>query len=202
MTDHYFSKEPGVARDEREITALLRGKTFRFLVDAGVFSKKGVDYGSRLLIETAELPGRGEILDLGCGYGPVGIACSAFAPGCRVTMVDLNRRALELARRNAERNGVSNHVEILESDGLSSLGNRRFDSVLTNPPIRTGKKTVYRLFAESYDKLLPGGSLWVVIRKQQGGASAKKELDTRFAEVEIVEKKKGYWILHARKSIA
>ncbi|MFD1428232.1 16S rRNA (guanine1207-N2)-methyltransferase [Kroppenstedtia sanguinis] len=202
MTDHYFSKEPGVARDEREITALLRGKTFRFLVDAGVFSKKGVDYGSRLLIDTAELPEEGEILDLGCGYGPVGIACSVFAPHCRVTMVDLNRRALELARQNAELNGTSRQVEIRESDGLSALRDRRFDSILTNPPIRTGKKTVYRLFAEAYEQLVPGGCLWVVIRKQQGGASAKKELETRFAEVDLVEKKKGYWILRAWKSNA
>ncbi|PTX58166.1 16S rRNA (guanine1207-N2)-methyltransferase [Melghirimyces profundicolus] len=199
MADHYYSGDPDVARDEREIQAILRGKAFRFRADAGVFSKKGIDFGTRLLIETAELPETGEILDLGCGYGPVGIACAFFAPACRVTMVDVNRRALELAERNAGINGVKDRVEVLESDGLQAVRQRRFAGILTNPPIRTGKKTVYRLFRECRDQLEPGGSLWVVIRKQQGGASAKKELETLFPEVGIVEKKKGFWILRSRK---
>lgn len=114
-------------------------------------------------------------------------------------MVDVNRRALQLAQKNAELNGVSDRVEILESDGLQEMGNRRFASILTNPPIRTGKQTVYRLFRESHEQLEPGGSLWVVIRKQQGGPSAKKELESLFSEVVLVEKKKGFWILHSRK---
>nr|MDA8353468.1 methyltransferase [Bacillota bacterium] len=148
MTDHYYSKNPGAASHKQVVTSVLKGKTFRFLTDAGVFSKRGVDFGTRLLIETAELPEKGTILDLGCGYGPVGIACAQAAPGCQVTMVDPNRRALELARQNAKENGVDQRVEVLESDGFQELQERRFDCVLTNPPIRAGKETVYRLFRE------------------------------------------------------
>lgn len=196
MIDHYYSKNPGAASHKQVVTSVLKGKTFRFLTDAGVFSKRGVDFGTRLLIETAELPEKGTILDLGCGYGPVGIACAQAAPGCQVTMVDPNRRALELARQNAKENGVDQRVEVLESDGFQELQERRFDCVLTNPPIRAGKEIVYRLFREARDHLKPGGALWVVIRKQQGGPSAKKELESLFRRLETAQKKKGYWILH------
>lgn len=195
--EHYFTSRPENAGEEREITAHLKGFEFRFWTDAGVFSKQGVDFGTRLLIETVQLPEAGEILDLGCGYGPVGIACAKVAPSCRVTMVDVNRRALQLEERNARINGVGRRVTVLESDGLDALSGRSFDAVLTNPPIRAGKAVVYRLFAEAAEHLNPGGTLWVVIRKKQGAESAKRELERRFQSVHRVEQKKGYWILRA-----
>ncbi|PTM54706.1 class I SAM-dependent methyltransferase [Desmospora activa] len=200
MTDHYYSSQPTGESDQRELTARLRGHAFYFRSDAGVFSKKGVDFGTRLLIETVDLPETGTILDLGCGYGPVGIACAVFAPKCQVTMVDVNRRGLILAEINAKRNGVEDRVDIQVSDGLADLGEKRFDAILTNPPIRAGKDTVYRLFEEAAHHLNPEGKLWVVIRKQQGANSAKEKLESLFAEVDLVLKKKGYWILCGKKS--
>ncbi|MDR6226971.1 class I SAM-dependent methyltransferase [Desmospora profundinema] len=200
MTDHYYSPRPGAESDSRELSARLRGQPFYFHTDAGVFSKKGIDFGSRLLIETVNLPETGSILDLGCGYGPVGIACAVFAPQCRITMVDVNRRGLVLAEINARRNGVEERVHIQASDGFADLGEARFDAVLTNPPIRAGKGTVHRLFEESVQHLLPGGELWVVIRKQQGAPSAKEKLEHLFGDVDLVLKKKGYWILRGKKS--
>ena len=200
MTDrweHYFTSRPETSGDERLITARLRGDELRFWTDAGVFSRRGIDFGTRLLIETVRLPETGEILDLGCGYGPVGIACAKAAPSCRVTMVDVNQRALRLAEKNARLNGVSARVTILESDGLCALSDRLFDAVLINPPIRAGKAVVYRLFAEAAEHLRPGGSLWAVIRKKQGAESAKRELAKHFRNVTRVEQKKGYWILKA-----
>lgn len=200
MTDrweHYFTSQSDAAGEERLITARLRGSEFRFWTDAGVFSKQGIDFGTRLLIETVQLPESGEILDLGCGYGPVGIVCAKVSPSCRVTMVDVNRRALHLAERNARFNGVSHRVTVLESDGMAALSDRLFDAILINPPIRAGKAVVYRLFAEAAEHLKPGGSLWVVIRKKQGAESAKRELEDRFRNVSRVEQKKGYWILKA-----
>lgn len=199
MTDHYYNPQPAGESRHREWSARLRGQLFHFRSDAGVFSKKGIDFGSRLLIETVQLPATGAILDLGCGYGPVGIACAVFAPKCRVTMVDVNRRSLELAELNAEKNGVKDRISIRASDGLSAVGEERFDAILTNPPIRAGKETVYRLFEESAHHLNPGGELWVVIRKQQGAPSAKEKLESLFAEVDLVLKKKGYWILCGKK---
>ena len=151
--EHYFTSRPETSGDERLITARLRGYEFRFWTDAGVFSRRGIDFGTRLLIETVRLPETGEILDLGCGYGPVGIACAKAAPSCRVTMVDVNQRALRLAEKNARLNGVSARVTILESDGLCALSDRLFDAVLINPPIRAGKAVVYRLFAEAAEHL-------------------------------------------------
>lgn len=198
MTDHYFSPQPEATGEHREITANLRGTEFRFLADAGVFSKKSVDFGSRLLIETVELPERGEILDLGCGYGPIGIACAASAPACRITMVDINRRAVELARGNTRLNGLQNRVEVVTGDGLSGVRGKFFDLILTNPPIRAGKKTIYRLFEEAHSALKPEGELWVVIRKQQGGPSAKEKLQSLFTQVETMAKKKGFWVLRTK----
>lgn len=195
--EHYFTSRPETSGDERLITARLRGDELRFWTDAGVFSRRGIDFGTRLLIETVRLPETGEILDLGCGYGPVGIACAKAAPSCRVTMVDVNQRALRLAEKNARLNGVSARVTILESDGLRALSDRLFDAVLINPPIRAGKAVVYRLFAEAAEHLRPGGSLWAVIRKKQGAESAKRELAKHFRNVTRVEQKKGYWILKA-----
>lgn len=195
--EHYFTSRPETSGDERLITARLRGDELRFWTDAGVFSRRGIDFGTRLLIETVRLPETGEILDLGCGYGPVGIACAKATPSCRVTMVDVNQRALRLAEKNARLNGVSARVTILESDGLCALSDRLFDAVLINPPIRAGKAVVYRLFAEAAEHLRPGGSLWAVIRKKQGAESAKRELAKHFRNVTRVEQKKGYWILKA-----
>ena len=195
--EHYFTSRPETSGDERLINARLRGDELRFWTDAGVFSRRGIDFGTRLLIETVRLPETGEILDLGCGYGPVGIACAKAAPSCRVTLVDVNQRALRLAEKNARLNGVSARVTILESDGLCALSDRLFDAVLINPPIRAGKAVVYRLFAEAAEHLRPGGSLWAVIRKKQGAESAKRELAKHFRNVTRVEQKKGYWILKA-----
>ena len=199
MADHYFSRQPESKSEEREIQAVLSGESFRFKTDAGVFSKKGIDFGTRLLIESAEIEPESAVLDLGCGYGAVGIAVSKTVPDVAVTMVDVNERAVQLAKANAALNQADGRVEILVSDGFSQLQGRKFDHILLNPPIRAGKSTIYRLFKEASDALHPGGSLWIVIRKQQGAESAKKELEQLFADVEVVRKKKGYVIIRSRK---
>lgn len=198
MSEHYYTKEPSVKHDEQTIRATLRGRTYEFTTDAGVFSKEGVDFGSRLLIETMELAPNAEVLDVGCGYGPMGIASAAVAAEGHVVMVDINERAVELARRNAERNGIRN-VTILQSDLLERVQERQFDAVLTNPPIRAGKETVHRIFTEAHDVLKPGGSLWVVIQKKQGAPSAFAKLETIYEDVQEVNRDKGYKIFRARR---
>lgn len=144
MGDHYYSNQPGAAHDRRVLEATLRGKVFRFTSDAGVFSKTGIDYGSRVLIEAIDIAENAHVLDVGCGYGPMGLSAAYLATKGHVTMVDVNERAVQLAKENAKLNGISN-VTILESDLFSAVKGKMFDVILTNPPIRAGKSTVHTI---------------------------------------------------------
>src|SRR5699024_4499998 len=141
----------------------------------------------------------GSLLDLGCGYGPIGLFAAKFNPSLQVTMVDVNERAVALARENAILNELS-HVDALVSDGFQRLGEQKYDCILTNPPIRAGKEVIYALFEQSAAKLNDEGALWIVIRKQQGAESAKKKLDDLFAQVEVKQKKKGYYVIRCIKT--
>ncbi|SFM33636.1 16S rRNA (guanine1207-N2)-methyltransferase [Paenibacillus sp. 1_12] len=198
MSEHYYSQKPTAAHDLHQIQESLCGRTYTFMTDAGVFSKKGVDYGSKVLIEALKFSEHSEVLDVGCGYGPMGIAAAGLAVHGKVTMVDINERALELARMNAERNRVTN-VEILQSDKLDAVITRTFDVVITNPPIRAGKETVHRIFEQAHQVLRDGGSLWIVIQKKQGAPSAFAKLESLFAQVQEIGKDKGYRIFKAQK---
>ncbi|WP_071458934.1 class I SAM-dependent methyltransferase [Bacillus massilinigeriensis] len=199
MSDHYYSKNPEVESNPVYWNFRLRGYDFRFKTDSGVFSKKEVDFGSRLLIETFRREAEaGRILDVGCGYGPIGLSVAKSFGDATVHMVDVNERALELSRENARLNDVKN-VRIYESDCLLSVKDAEFDAILTNPPIRAGKKIVHDIFEQSFDKLKEGGELWVVIQKKQGAPSAIERLKELFGNAEIIEKKKGYYIIVAKK---
>jgi 16S rRNA (guanine1207-N2)-methyltransferase len=198
MNDHYYSAKPSSAHRVAEQETVLRGRKFRFITDAGVFSKSGVDFGTRLLIETMDIPAFAKALDVGCGYGPIGIAAATIAKEGHTIMADVNERAVELARVNSKLNGVHN-VTVLQSDLFSDIEDREFDCILTNPPIRAGKATVHRIFAEAREYLKGGGSLWVVIQKKQGAPSAMKQLEQLYPNVEIIARDKGYWIVQARK---
>lgn len=199
MSQHYYSKNPQTKSNPQEWTNTLRGEKFHFQTDSGVFSKGDVDFGSRLLVETYEDSSiDGPVLDVGCGYGPIGMAIAKAFPQKEVHMVDVNTRAIELAKKNAEKNSVEN-VKIYESDGLSAVAENDFSAILTNPPIRAGKETIFRFYEEAYDKLKQGGSLWVVIQKKQGAPSTQEKLTELFGDCQVIDKKKGYFIFEARK---
>ena len=199
MSEHYYSNKPQTESKPRQWKFTLRGQTFTFETDAGVFSKSEVDFGSRVLIDTFEMPEvEGDVLDVGCGYGPIGLSIAKALPERFVHMMDINTRAIALAKKNAQVNGVQN-VRIFESDGLASAGDVKAAAILTNPPIRAGKETIFRFYDESYEKLVEGGELWIVIQKKQGAPSTVSHLEERFSEVDVVEKKKGYWIIRAKK---
>ncbi|MNJ33420.1 class I SAM-dependent methyltransferase [Paenibacillus bouchesdurhonensis] len=198
MADHYYTNKPSTAHDRKVWDAELRAQKFRFVSDAGVFAKGGVDYGSRVLIEAMDIPEEAQVLDVGCGYGPIGLTAARLASRGHVTMIDVNRRAVELAQENAGNNKVAN-VTILESDLFAALGEQRFDVVLTNPPIRAGKETVHAIFEGAYDRLRDGGALWIVIQKKQGAPSAKQKLESLFSQVDEVTKDKGYRVYRAIK---
>nr|WP_276521700.1 class I SAM-dependent methyltransferase [Geobacillus stearothermophilus] len=199
VSEHYYSAAPTSERNPQTWTFTLRGHEFRFTTDSGVFSKRGVDFGTQLLIETFEEPEvAGDLLDVGCGYGPIGLALARSFPNRHVHMIDINERALELARENKQANGIDNAV-IYKSDLFSEVGERRFAAVVTNPPIRAGKRVVHAIFEQSRDHLLDGGELWVVIQKKQGAPSALEKLKELFPFVEVASKKKGYYIIKAKK---
>ncbi|MBS4206368.1 class I SAM-dependent methyltransferase [Lederbergia citrea] len=199
MADHYYSRSPETASDPMYWNAELRNHQFRFKTDQGVFSKKEVDFGSRLLIDTFELPDKaGPILDVGCGYGPIGLSLAKDFPERHLHMVDVNQRAIALARENAGLNMIDN-VDIYESDRFEEIKETNFAAVLTNPPIRAGKDIVHDILEKSFQHIIPGGDLWVVIQKKQGAPSAKAKMAEVFDRVEIIAKKKGYYILKASK---
>lgn len=194
MAEQYFAKRPSAESRPVEIEYTYRGHTVRLTTDSGVFSRGEVDEGSALLLNS--LPAlTGRVLDLGCGAGVIGV-CVGKANRVELTQSDVNERALALTRENLARNGVAGTV--VESDGFSALSGA-FDTILTNPPIRAGKAVIYRMFAEAKEHLAAGGALYLVIRKQQGAESAKKYLETLFSSVEMIERKKGYWILKCER---
>lgn len=198
MADHYYTNKPCAAHDEQHFTFVLRGHEFRFTTDAGVFSRDRVDFGSLLLIENMEIPKQARVLDVGCGYGPIGLTAAMLATEGKVTMIDVNERAADLARRNAEHNGIRN-VEVRVSDVYSAVQQETFDVILTNPPIRAGKEIVHRIFTEGYELLADGGTMWVVIQKKQGAPSALKKLQETYRQVDEVDREKGYSIFRAVK---
>ncbi|MFS0749605.1 class I SAM-dependent methyltransferase [Oceanobacillus sp. 1P07AA] len=199
MSEHYFSNNPQSKTSPRTWMYELRGRSFHFTSDVGVFSKNDIDFGSRLLIEQFQEPQiKGDILDVGCGYGPIGLSLAADIKDRSVLMVDVNERAVELAKQNASANSITN-VTIQTSDLYSAIDDAsRFAAIVTNPPIRAGKKVVHQIFEGAKDLLLPDGELWIVIQKKQGAPSAKEKLNDLFGNVEVVKKDKGYYILKAQ----
>lgn len=200
MSEHYYSKKPQTESKPRQWKFTLLGHSFTFETDAGVFSKSEVDFGSRVLIDAFQLPElEGAILDVGCGYGPIGLSIAKQHPERTVYMMDINERAVALSQKNAQLNGVQN-VQIFESNGLDSVQEGlQIAAILTNPPIRAGKQTIFKFYDGAFEKLAVGGELWIVIQKKQGAPSTIAHLEESFAEVEIVEKSKGYWIIRAEK---
>lgn len=198
MSEHYYSSKPLVESQEQRIEVELRKLNMKFDTDRGVFSKSQIDFGSQLLIEAIDLAGKQKLIDVGCGYGPIGITLARAEPGLQCTLLDVNQRALALAERNATLNGVQN-IRIIESDLLGAINEVDYDVIVSNPPIRAGKKVVHELFEQSHHHLHKDGELWIVIQKKQGLDSAVKKLETLFDTVEEVTKKKGYRIIRAIK---
>lgn len=192
--DHYFTEDARSQSEPREISLIYDNKTYRFITDQGVFSKNRLDFGTELLLKTTMEGLEGDVLDLGTGYGPVGVLVN-LNRSISCDMVDVNRRALELARKNLELNRARGRV--FYSDGFSRI-DRTYDTILFNPPIRRGKELIYRLFEEAKSHLKEAGRLVIVIQKKQGMASAKKELERIYDRVEILDKRAGYYILEAR----
>jgi len=188
---HYFTNEP-LPSNLTKIGVQILDHSFSFYTDDGVFSKRGLDFGSRIFLEEIlSLQIHGDILDLGCGYGPIGIILSKFfAVHC--DFVDVNLRALHLTKMNLKENGVSGDVFL--SNGYENVS-KKYHAIFTNPPIHAGKEVVYSFLFGAKDYLVPHGSLYFVINKDQGAKSAIRDLE-KVASVTILAKRKGFFVIH------
>ena len=197
---HYYENDQNLASKESLISFTINDKSFNLVTDNGVFSKSRLDEGSYILLKTILPLDLGDyILDLGCGYGPIGLTIATFKEKARVDLADINRRALALCEKNAKSLGVSDRVQIIESDIYSNITNR-YHSIVVNPPIRAGKKVTYTMYEGAKQYLIDGGSLYIVIRKAQGALSAAKYIEELFGNIELLERAKGYHIYRAVKN--
>ncbi|GEP23091.1 MAG: class I SAM-dependent methyltransferase [Lentilactobacillus diolivorans] len=197
---YYYSQHPDVASEPITWDFTLLGNDLAFTSDNGVFSKHTVDYGSRVLVANVnyDIIPEGKILDMGTGYGPIGIAIAKAFPDRQVDMVDVNELALSLAKQNASENGVSSSVHIFESNVYEAVTDL-YAAIVTNPPVRAGKKVVDAMIAGAVDHLLNEGTLTVVLQKKQGAPSAKKLMTQLFGNCDILKRDKGYYILQSIK---
>lgn len=193
---HYFTNDE-VASEPVVFTYTYKDRDYTFHSDAGVFSKHFIDYGTRTLLNTVDVKNAKSLLDVGCGYGPLGLLLKGAHENLAVDMVDVNLRALDLAKRNAKENDLD--VSIYESDAYENVSGS-FDLIVTNPPIRAGKKVVSQILSGSFDHLFEQGRLVVVIQKKQGAPSAKKLMMKTFGNCEILKRDKGYYILQSVKN--
>ena len=191
---HYFTNDY-VKSDERVIDVIIKDTKLKFIVDNGIFSKKGLDFGTRTLLENIDLNKiKGDVLDFGCGYGPIGIYLKKAA-NANVDMIDINERALNLASKNAKLNNVN--INVFKSNIYENV-TKKYDFIITNPPIRVGKKILYDILFGAVNHLKDEGELWLVVNKNQGAKSLAKDLEKAY-DVAVVAKNKGFYIICAKK---
>lgn len=200
--DHYYTKKPSSDSHQETWQTIINGKDFSYTTDSGVFSKNQIDIGSKVLMTTAETVDfpKGNLLDVGCGYGPIGLYLAKAFPDRQIDMIDINERAIALAKINAKENNISN-VKIYASNLFEGVDNKQFAGIVSNPPIRAGKKVVHAILETAHDYLVEDGYLLIVIQKKQGAPSAKKKMEEVFGNVERINLEKGYWVLASKKVI-
>ena len=193
---HYFENDKNLKSEIRELSYKHDSSFFTFYSDNGVFSKNSFDYGSRLLLETylKEAESNIKVLDVGCGYGFLGIVIGVVTSS-HVDMIDINKRAVHLAQKNIKR---YKHFDgsAFESDAYSNVKDK-YNVIITNPPIRVGKEKVLEILQGAFEHLDADGTLYYVIRKDQGALSIKKIIENT-KKVEIINKDKGYFIFKVK----
>lgn len=192
---HYFTNNENLPHDINKVNIVIHNISYYFYTDNGVFSKGELDFGTELLLKTFEYtyPQDKNVLDIGCGCGPIGIYLSKL--GFLVDMCDINERAISLSRKSLDEQKLNANTFI--SDAYSTV-NKKYDYILSNPPIRVGKQKLYEIVMNAKDYLNENGEVWLVVRKDKGADSLVRDMKKVYNEVEVVEKKKGFYIIKAR----
>jgi 16S rRNA (guanine1207-N2)-methyltransferase len=191
--EHYFTAQPAAPSAEQTFTLDIRGVTLRLATDHGVFSHGKLDRGTQLLAKEMWVPPQGKVLDIGCGYGPLGVLAAKLEPACEVLMVDINERAAKLAQDNITRNQVRNATAI--AGDAREVVSGEYDMILCNPPIRAGKVAVMSLIEFAAGHLRPGGMLWLVIRTHHGAKTYQRDIAPWFAQVECASIQGGFRVI-------
>lgn len=191
--EHYYNEETKTISNEKEVIIKIDEMELKFITDNGVFSKKGLDFGTRTLLKNLKNI-NGKVLDFGCGYGPIGIYI-AKKYKTDVTMLDINERAINLAKKNCLLNNVK--CEVIKSNMYESI-NELYDYIVTNPPIRIGKEKLYKILFEAKNYLKDNGKLYLVINKNQGAKSLARDLQKTY-KIDIIDKNKGFYVILASK---
>ena len=191
---HYFTNEENLKSEIEKVIAEINGILFYFYTDNGVFSKGELDFGTELLLKNFKYdnPSNKTLLDIGCGCGPIGIYASHL--GFAVDMSDVNKRAIHLSKMSLKEQNLN--ANVFESDAYKNITNK-YDYIVSNPPIRVGKEKLYEIVMNAKEHLKDGGSLWIVVRKQQGAESMIRDMKNVYKTVEVIAKKKGFFIIKA-----
>lgn len=195
--EHYFTNNENLPSEIKKVNVLINNTDYYFYTDNGVFSKGKLDFGTELLLKNFKCnnPNKKKLLDIGCGCGPIGIYASKL--GFKVDMTDVNKRAIHLSKIALKEQMLE--ASVFESDAYENV-NDKYDYVLSNPPIRIGKEKLYEILIKANDYLKKCGELWIVVRKKQGAESLIKDIKKNYGAVEIIAKKKGYYIVRFIKN--
>lgn len=197
---HYFIDKPHNESDFFEFTETFLENEYTFKSCDSIFSKDLIDYGTKTLLETIykKVDINGRVLDVGCGYGVIGIVLSKLFKDASISMIDINQTAVNLTRHNAIKNHAKN-IELIECSNAYEKINDKYDFIITNPPIKAGKENLYNILLGAKEHLNEGGELIFVIKKKHGKDSVKKTLEQNYSFVEVLNRDSGYYIIKAVK---
>ena len=191
---HYFENNTDLISNKRKLKLFINDRELYFWSDVGVFSNSKIDYGSFVFLKTLlQEDSKSTVLDVGCGYGVLGITLKIFDLCQHVDMVDINQRAVDLCNENIKYYNL-NDANCFVSDGFNNVS-KKYDMIVINPPIRAGKAVIYKMFEDSKNYLNTNGALYIVIKKDLGAPSAKNKLQEIYKNVEVINKNNGYWII-------
>jgi len=193
--EHYFSQEPAGQRKLKQVSFVVGGREVTAKASSGTFSSSGLDKGTKVLLSlSSDFPQSGDVLDLGCGWGPIALSIATLSPSANLWAIDVNTRSVELTRQNSEALGLKNLTAVLADELPDNL---RFQEIWSNPPIRIGKSELHALLERYLSRLLPGGRAMLVVQKQLGAESLMKWLSEQFVghQVKKFHTDKGYWVI-------
>lgn len=199
MAEHYYTESPKAKYVEYLIKTTIANFNLLFKSASGVFSAREIDKASKLLAEKSKLPEEGKILDLGCGYGMIGIAAAKRSPKSKIILIDINKRATKLAIENVKMNRIKN-AEVRQGNLYEPVADEKFDAILLNPPMAAGRKLCLQMIDQSIEHLNKGGSLQVVARHKKGGAVLFEDMKKIFSKTETLAKKGGFRVYKGTKS--